>query len=130
FYESRDVRVILLSEYGIVPVSRPIHINRILRKAGLLGIRIERGLELLDAGASQAFAVSDHQLAHIYTKSESIKQQVLKLLGTEEGIDLILDEDGKKQYHINHERAGDIVVVAKPDSWFTYYFWMDDKVAP
>ncbi|WP_257669706.1 alkaline phosphatase family protein [Parapedobacter tibetensis] len=130
FYEQRGANVILLSEYGIVPVSRPIHINRILRSAGLISIRIERGLELLDAGASQAFAVSDHQIAHIYTKDESIKAQVMKLLAAEEGVDLLLDGEGKKQYHLDHERAGDIVAIAKPDSWFTYYFWLDDKLAP
>lgn len=130
FYESRKANVILLSEYGIVPVSKPIHINRILRKAGLLGIRVERGLELLDAGVSKAFAVSDHQVAHVYTANEEVKKQVMGLLEKEEGIELLLDGDGKAANHIDHERAGDIVAVAKPDSWFTYYFWMDDQVAP
>lgn len=130
FYEQRGANVIVLSEYGIVPVSRPIHINRILREAGLLGIRVERGLELLDAGASRAFAVSDHQVAHIYTESEEVKQQVRQLLENVPGIEQLLDGTGKKEEHIDHERAGDLVAVAKPDSWFTYYFWLDDKVAP
>lgn len=130
FYEGRGANVILLSEYGIVPVSKPIHINRILRQAGLLGIRVERGLELLDAGASQAFSVSDHQIAHVYTRDEGVKQQVLQLLAKEPNIELLLHGDAKAAHHIDHERAGDIVAVAKPDSWFTYYFWMDDRVAP
>src|SRR5690606_30147120 len=84
FYEAKDINIILLSEYGIVPVSKPIHINRLLRKAGLLAIRTERGLELLDAGASAAFAVADHQVAHIYTKDQSTKEHVMKLLEGEE----------------------------------------------
>ncbi|MGK6350044.1 alkaline phosphatase family protein [Parapedobacter sp. DT-150] len=130
FFEQRGANVILLSEYGIVPVSRPIHINRLLRNAGLLGIRVERGLELLDAGASQAFAVADHQIAHIYTKNEAVKAQVMQLLAAEEGIALVLDDEGKKQYHLDHERAGDLVAVAEADSWFTYYFWLDDQRAP
>ena len=130
FYEERGANVILLSEYGIVPVSNPIHINRILRKAGLLGIRVERGLELLDAEASQAFAVSDHQVAHIYTQNDAVKKQVITLLEKEAGIELLLDSAGKRDYHVDHERGGDIVAVAKADSWFTYYFWLDDQVAP
>ncbi|MGV3763605.1 alkaline phosphatase family protein [Parapedobacter sp.] len=130
FYEDKGASVLLLSEYGIVPVSRPIHINRMLRKAGLLAVRIERGLELLDAGASKAFAVADHQVAHIYTANDKVKQQVMELLAREDGIARLLDDEGKKQYHIDHERAGDIVAVAEADSWFTYYFWLDDKVAP
>lgn len=130
FYEERNANIILLSEYGIVPVSRPVHINRILREANLLSVRTERGLELLDAGASRAFAVSDHQLAHIYTKNENVRNQVANLLSQVEGIDLVLDAAGKKAHHIDHKRAGDLVVVAKSDSWFTYYFWLDDRRAP
>jgi len=130
FYEGKGANVLLLSEYGIVPVSRPVHINRMLRKAELLAVRIERGLELLDAGASRAFAVADHQIAHIYTQNDAVKQKVMELLAGEEGIALLLDDEKKKQYHLDHERAGDIVAVAEPDSWFTYYFWFDDKVAP
>ncbi len=130
FYEGRGANVILLSEYGIVPVSKPIHINRVLREAGLLGIRVERGLELLDAGASQAFAVSDHQVAHIYTVNEHVKQTVLELLRQVPGIELLLEGESKAAHHLDHERAGDIIAVAQPDSWFTYYFWLDDAVAP
>src|SRR5690606_37580980 len=102
----------------------PVHINRLLRKAGLLAVRIERGLELLDAGASSAFAVADHQIAHIYTATDTVKQQVVELLTGVPGIALLLDDEGKKQYHLDHERAGDIVAVAEADSWFTYYFWL------
>lgn len=130
FFEKRGVKVILLSEYGIVPVNRPIHINRILRKEGLLGIRVERGLELLDAGASDAFSVSDHQIAHVYTKSLEITKRVKALLEKVPGVDQVLEKNEQKDIHIAHERSGDLVVLAKPDSWFTYYFWEDDRKAP
>ncbi|WP_257658063.1 alkaline phosphatase family protein [Parapedobacter lycopersici] len=130
FYEKRGARVILLSEYGIVPVSRPVHINRILREAGLLGIRVERGLELLDAGASRAFAVADHQVAHVYVTDEATKKQVAELLENVPGVAQVLDDAGKQAHHIAHGRAGDLVAVAEPDSWFTYYFWLDDRKAP
>ena len=71
FYLSRGVQVILLSEYGIVPVSKPVHLNRLLRREGLLKVREEMGREQLDAGASEAFAVADHQIAHIYVNDPS-----------------------------------------------------------
>lgn len=130
FFEKRDIQVIILSEYGIAPVSNPVHINRILRQAGLLGIRMERGLELLDAGASKAFAVADHQIAHIYIRDEATTTKVRELLADVDGIELLLTAAGKRAYGIDHERAGELVAVAKPDSWFTYYFWMDDSLAP
>ncbi|MCI0920908.1 alkaline phosphatase family protein [Sphingobacterium rhinopitheci] len=130
FFESRGVEVVLLSEYGISPVNNPIHINRILRKEGLLDIRVERGLELLDAGASAAFAVADHQIAHIYTKSEEITNRVRKILLDIHGIDKVLDRQEQTNYGIKHNRAGDLVVLADQSSWFTYYFWLDDTKAP
>lgn len=129
-YEAKNTRIILLSEYGINPVHRPVHINRILREEGLISVRNERWYELLDAGASKAFAAADHQIAHIYINDPAVKAQVKKRLEQTEGIELVLDKEGKKAHHIDHERAGDLVAVAKPDSWFTYYYWLDDAKAP
>lgn len=130
FYEKKDARIIILSEYGITPVNNPVHLNRVFRAAGLLQIRIERGLELLDAGASKAFVVADHQIAHVYINDPSVEQQVKSLLKNTPGIAMILDDKGKKEHGLDHERAGNFVVVAEPESWFTYYFWLDDAKAP
>ena len=130
FYAKKNAHIILLSEYGITNVERPIHLNRILRQNNLLGIRVERGLELLDAGASQAFAVADHQVAHVYVNDPSVTSKVRKLLEATPGVELVLDREAQKAYHIDHERAGDFVVMADAKSWFTYYFWLDDAVAP
>lgn len=130
YYEELDTRIILLSEYGITNVNRPIHLNRVLRNEGYLAIREERGLELLDAGASDAFAVADHQIAHIYCKKTEDIEKVAALLKPIEGVEKVLFGEDLKEYNIEHERCGDIVVVAGKDSWFTYYFWLDDAKAP
>lgn len=130
FYEQKNANIILLSEYGINNITRPIHINRILRKNGLLAVRVEAGHELLDAGASKAFAVADHQIAHIYVNDPKEKARVKSILEKIEGVALVMDEAAKQQHHINHQRAGDFVLMAKADSWFTYYYWNDDKLAP
>lgn len=130
FYEKKNAKIIILSEYGIAPVSKPIHLNRLLREEGLLQVRVERGLELLDAGASKAFVVADHQVAHVYINDVSVTAQVRSLLEKVPGIELILDRGAQEKYGINHERAGDLVLMADAESWFTYYFWMDDAKAP
>ena len=130
YYTSKGAKIILLSEYGINSVKQPVHINRVLRSHGLLGVRIERGLELLDAGASKAFAVADHQVAHIYLNDPSSLDSVKALLKAIQGIALVLDKEAQRQYHLDHERSGDLVVMADEGSWFTYYFWLDDAVAP
>ncbi len=130
YYESQDANIILLSEYGITNVNNPIHLNRILRKEGYINIRTERGLELLDAGASKAFAVADHQLAHIYLNDKALKSEVKKLLQSVEGVEKVLSDNEIVDAKLNHDRCGDLVVIADANSWFTYYFWLDDKKAP
>ena len=128
-YESKQTEIIILSEYGITDVSKPVSINTVLRKHGLLKIRQERGLELLDAGASSAFAVADHQVAHIYINDKSKTHQIRSILETIDGIEFILEND-KGKYHLNHNRSGDLITIAEKDSWFTYYYWLDDNKAP
>ena len=130
FYEDKGAEIILLSEYGISPVGNPIHLNRLFREHGLLAIREERGLELLDPGASKAFVVADHQIAHVYINDPSVKDQVIELLRNVPGVERILDQKEQIDFHINNERSGDLVLMADEDSWFTYYFWLDDSKAP
>lgn len=130
YFENRGTQVILLSEYGITSVSKPVHLNRLFRKQGWIQVKDEQGLETLDAGTSKAFAVADHQVAHVHVNDLSILPHVKKLLEATPGVELVLDEEGKKQHQIDHERAGDLVVMSDKDSWFTYYFWLDDVKAP
>ncbi|MFC4874125.1 alkaline phosphatase family protein [Negadavirga shengliensis] len=130
YYEHRGAEVILLSEYAITSVHHPVHINRILRKEGYIQVKNELGLETLDAGTCRAFAVADHQLAHVYVKDKNDLPAVKALLEGTPGIEKVLDEEGKKAFHLDHGRAGELVAVADKNSWFTYYYWLDDIKAP
>ena len=130
FYEARGARVIVLSEYGIVPVSRPVHPNRVLRAAGLIAYREELGREVLDVGGSPAFAMADHQLAHVYLQDRARIPEVKALFEATPGVGEVLDEAGKREYGLEHERSGELVLLAEPESWFTYYYWEDDERAP
>jgi predicted AlkP superfamily pyrophosphatase or phosphodiesterase len=128
--EERGMRVIALSEYGIADVTGPVHINRALREAGLLKVRVERGTELLDAGASDAFAVSDHQIAHVYVKDPSHVTKVKALIAKLDGVDVVLDDTTKRDFGLDHERSGELIALTAPDRWFSYYYWLDDARAP
>lgn len=130
FFETRDIQVILLSEYGITEVDRPVHINRIFRQQGWITIKEDLGLEQLDYGASQAFAVADHQIAHIYVKNRDLLPAVKESVEHIEGVQRVLDYEGKRALGIQHERSGDLIAISDDRSWFTYYYWMDDSVAP
>jgi predicted AlkP superfamily pyrophosphatase or phosphodiesterase len=122
--------VVALSEYGITRVSRPVDVNRALRRAGLLHVHTNATGELLDPWTSRAFAVADHQVAHVYVRDPADLPAVRDLLAALPGVAEVLDAEGRRAYGLDHERAGDLVVVAEPDAWFTYYYWLDDDVAP
>ncbi|MDB5294650.1 MAG: hypothetical protein JWO31_633 [Phycisphaerales bacterium] len=129
-FEGRGARVVVLSEYGIEPVSKPVDINRVLRRAGLIAVREELGRELLDPGQCAAFAAADHQVAHVYVNDPARVPEVKALLETVDGIERVLDADGKRAAGLDHERSGELVAVAAPGAWFTYYYWLDDAREP
>ncbi len=112
-------RVVVLSEYGITPVTGAIHVNRALREAGLIRVRTELGLELLDPGASEAFAVADHQIAHVYVRRPERVPEVKRLLEGLPGVERVLDADGKRAAGLDHPRSGELVALARADRWFT-----------
>lgn len=130
YYEKKGCEVLLLSEYGITDVHRPIHLNRVLRAEGMIAIREERGLELLDPGASAAFAVADHQIAHVYVKHHKDIEKIKKLLSAVPGVEKVLSHNEIDTAHLAHNRTGDLIIIADKDSWFTYYYWLEDSKAP
>jgi len=130
FFESRGVTVALLSEYGISPVSRPIHPNRLFRQQGWLSLKDELGRETLDVGGCKVFAVADHQVAHVYLNDRSLLRRVRSLLEETPGIDEVRTAGEMWRDGIGTQRAGDLVAIAAPDAWFTYYYWENDALAP
>jgi len=123
-------RVIVVSEYGVTQVDGAVHINRVLREAGTLAVRTERGRELLDPGASAAFAVADHQVAHVYVRDPARVAEIKRLLEHVPGIERVLDAEAKRAGGLDHPRAGELVAVSAADKWFSYYYWLDDDRAP
>jgi len=130
FYENRGVQPLLLSEYGITPVNKAIHLNRVFREKGWLTVKKELGLELLDVGASRAFAIADHQIAHIYLNDKSILNEARQRIENTEGVHTVLDSKAKNELGISHQRAGDLIAVSNENFWFSYYYWSDQKFAP
>jgi predicted AlkP superfamily pyrophosphatase or phosphodiesterase len=122
--------IVVISEYGIVPVREAVHINRALRQAGLVRVRNEMGRELLDVGASKAFAMADHQIAHVYLEHGADSRMIKGLLESLDGVAHVLDEEGKRAMGLDHPRSGDLVALSARDRWFSYYWWLDDAKAP
>jgi predicted AlkP superfamily pyrophosphatase or phosphodiesterase len=130
FLQKRGVEVVVLSEYGITPVAQPVHINRVLRREGWLSIKDELGRETLDQGGSAAFAIADHQMAHVYVRDSKLRPKVKEVLGKTPGVEKVLDFSDLRAAGLDHSRSGDLLAVAKSNAWFTYYYWEDDARAP
>ena len=124
-------RVVVVSEYGITEAADAIHVNRTLREAGLVAVRPEEGgREVLDPGASAAFAVADHQVAHVYVADRARVGEVRTLLEGLDGVEAVWDEEGKRAHGLDHPRSGELVALARADRWFSYYYWLDEARAP
>jgi predicted AlkP superfamily pyrophosphatase or phosphodiesterase len=127
---ARDATVVVLSEYGITPADTPVHINRMLRAAGLLHVYTQDGMEYLDPWTSRAFAVADHQVAHVYVRDRADIGAVAKLCADLPGVADVLDAGGQASHGLDHPRSGELVLVAAPTAWFTYYYWTEPTAAP
>ena len=128
--DRHGAETIVVSEYGIRDVSRPVHINRALRDAGLLAARPTPKGDVLDTFASRAFAVADHQVAHVYCQDEAATAAARELLEGLPGVAAVLDQDGKREAGLDHPNAGTLVALSDPDAWFTYYYWSDPAGEP
>ncbi|MDR3618903.1 MAG: alkaline phosphatase family protein [Paludisphaera borealis] len=123
-------RVWIVSEYGHCDVSRPVALNCVLRRAGLLTVRNGPFGETLDTFESRAFAVCDHQLAHVYVSRAGDVDRVRDVLAQEPGVDRVFAGAERGEIGLDHDRSGEIVVLSEPDAWFAYPYWLDDAVAP
>ena len=120
---------VVLSEYAFSEVQGDIPLNRLLRRAGLLNVRTIQGREYLDFELSPAFAMVDHQIAHIYIKPGKEKEVRQALEGID-GIDFLMDRQAMQTYRIDHPSSGDIIAVSARDRWFSYYWWEEREKEP
>ena len=124
-----ETAIHLVSEYGFHAVDTPIFPNRALREASLLSVTEGReGGETVDLSGSEAFAMVDHQLAHVYT--DSATEQARDALADLDGVKTVLSGESRAEYGLDHPNSGDLVLVPEQSGWFQYYWWSDDGDAP
>jgi predicted AlkP superfamily pyrophosphatase or phosphodiesterase len=123
-------RVWVVNEYAHVQVDLPVLLNRALRQAGWLTVRGGPFGEHIDFFASRAFAVCDHQLAHVYLSDQADAERVRDHLAELPGVARVLLGEQRREVGLHHPRAGDLVVLAQPNAWFAYPYWLEDRLAP
>ncbi|MFQ5461626.1 MAG: alkaline phosphatase family protein [Phycisphaerae bacterium] len=121
---------LVAGEYAMTDVSGVVYPNRLLREGGFLAIREESGREYVDLTASRAFAMVDHQFAHVYVRNAADVPACAALLRTDSGLAGVFAGAQRKEIGLDHPRSGEIVLVAKDTHWLAYYWWLDDKLAP
>lgn len=127
---SRGADLMVLSEYGIEAVDRPVFINRELARRGELGIQVTSHGDLLDVHRSQAFAVCDHQLAHVYLSQAANRSAIGKILEQIDGVERVVEAGQLDSIGLAHRRSGDLVLIAQPGCWFAYPWWLEESRAP
>lgn len=126
----KGVTWLAASEYCITPVSSVGSPNRVLRDAGLLTPVIKDGCEHLVPYETPAFAMVDHQLAHVFVRNSADIARVADVFRNDPTVSQVLVGDDRAKVGLNHPRSGDVILIAKPDAWFAYYWWNDDALAP
>jgi predicted AlkP superfamily pyrophosphatase or phosphodiesterase len=125
-----DVLWLVAGEYAITPVSQVGYPNRALRQAGLLSLTESEGREQLDVGASRAWALVDHQFAHVFVRNAADVPRAAEALRADPAIERVLAGAERREWGLDHPRSGEIVAIARPEGWLAYYWWLDDARAP
>jgi len=129
--EKNGYDIVVFGDYAITQVDQGAALpNLALQKAGLLKTRDVGGRLYPDLHLSGAFAVVDHEIAHVYTRSEKEKETATAVLSDLDGVERVLDTHAQKEMDIAHARSGDLVLVAENGYWFAYPWWSRDRDAP
>ena len=135
-----NLTVLVAGEYAIRPVSHAVFPNRLLREAGLLAVQDTSDGEILDLGGSDAWALADHQICHVYLREGSDAKRradVAAIFRGAAGIgrvltgaDLVAAGLAAAPMQGPMSRCGDLVLESAIDAWFAYPYWLDDARAP
>lgn len=120
-------RVVVLGEYGLTSVKRSAAPNAAFAQSDLL---VADGRGEVDYDRSRAFAMVDHQVAHVYCRDSSAADQAERILRKMPEVDTLHRGDDRAKVGLNCDRAGDLVAFTHQDAWFEYRWWNDWSKAP
>jgi predicted AlkP superfamily pyrophosphatase or phosphodiesterase len=131
-YQGIEPLWLAATEYVITPVDHVYYPNRLLREAGLLKTISSDAGEVIDFAASRAFALADHQFSHVFVQDNdpTLVHRIAELFVGQPGVAEVFSPPEAREYDLNHQRSGELVVVSEPNSWQAYYWWTDDAQAP
>ncbi len=127
---SHGYDVLLFGDYHIGPVRGAVLPNLALRKAGLMAVRTVKGMTYPDFHAGRAFAMADHEIAHIYIPDDHDIPLVKEILEDLPGVSEVLGDKEQTDIHLRHRNSGELVIIAEPGKWIAYPWWTEKQEAP
>jgi predicted AlkP superfamily pyrophosphatase or phosphodiesterase len=115
--------VVIFGDYAFADARRPLYPNRLLAERGLLATRNVRGMLYPDFHTSRAFAVVDHEVAHVYCAEP---ERVADLFRGMDGVAEVQAEGDL----VGNPNAGELVLVAEEGAWFAYPWWHARRERP
>ena len=122
--------VLAFGDYAFADVTRPVFPNRALLDAGLMTARDVRGHLYPDFHTSRAFAVVDHEVAHVYVRHSADVPAVADCLRQTDGVAEVCTGEALAELGIAHANCGEVVLVAGKGAWFAYPWWTDKRQQP
>ncbi|MFP4106290.1 MAG: alkaline phosphatase family protein [Phycisphaerae bacterium] len=120
----------VVSDGGYVPVTRFTLPNVHLRRADLLVTRESEHGTVIDYDRSRAFAMVDHQFAHVFCDDDKIAEAAESILASDPAVERVITRDEAFCTGLGHDRAGERILLAAPDAWFSYHWWEPGQEAP
>ena len=72
----------------------------------------------------------NRQVAHVYVRNPRRMADVKRTVEAIPGVEQVFMGSERRAVGLDHERSGELVAISAPDRWFTYYYWLDDRLAP
>lgn len=129
--EKAGYDVLFFGDYAIEPVAGPpVFPNRALREAGLLAVRPVRGRLYPDFFSGGAFALADHQVAHVFIGGGADERRVETVLRDLDGVAEVMDRGRQYELGLGPARTGEFALLAEKGRWFAYPWWDKPREAP
>ena len=123
--------VVIFGDYAIGPVSgEAVLPNLALREAGLLATRSVKGRLYPVLPESRAFALCDHEVAHVYVPHAADVPAARAVLAELPGVGEVLDRGDGAYGRIDHPNAGELLVLAEAGRWLGYPWWRHKRHRP
>ncbi len=119
--------VVISGDYAIAPATHAAYPNRALAEAGLFATRCAGGMSYPDFHTSRAFAVVDHEIAHVHVRDPRDLDAAREVLASLDGVESVLSPE---EANLAHANSGQLILLASEGAWFAYPWWNDDERGP